>query len=180
MAIEFEKEVVDYLALPSIPKREWDGKTPFEHGVAVISLTGGREAYAACTFDEKTTNVRITKVFSLEPFKEIKKVFVVPTYMLNIDVDDVTMMDLEEGAQKMVTQLLNEAKEIENDGIDSETPNIEDLTEWIFPEINSKEEAQAWLRQYNKRNKIKGALPKSAENIKLRLYSIYTEMNNTK
>ena len=36
--IEFEKEVIKYLNIPSIPKKEWDGKSSFSKGVALLEL----------------------------------------------------------------------------------------------------------------------------------------------
>ena len=172
--IAFEKEIVAYLNLPSIPKKEWDGKSSFQKGVALLSLRGEREAYAVASFDaevDKTPN--IVKVFGIEPFMNIKKVFVVPTYMTT--EDEIGDMDLDEQSKKKVQQVLAEAKEIENEGTKEENP-MEGLPEWIFPEITSKEEAVAWLRNFQSRNKQKGRIPTTEENIKLRLFSIYSEM----
>ena len=172
--IQFEKEVIDYLNLPSIPKREWDGKSSFSKGVALLSLMGECEAYAVASFDadaDKTPN--IVKVFGIEPFVNIKKVFVVPTYMTT--EDEICDMDLDEQSKKKVQQVLDEAKEIENEGTKEENP-MENLPEWIFTEINSKQEAEAWLRNFQSRNKQKGRIPTTEENIKLRLFSIYSEL----
>ena len=52
--IEFEKEVVSYLNIPNIPKKEWNGKDSFQDGVAVLNLSSGQQAYAVCTFDKET------------------------------------------------------------------------------------------------------------------------------
>jgi hypothetical protein len=84
---------------------------------------------------------------------------------------------LDEQSKKKVEQVLKEAREIENEGTNEENP-MENLPEWVFPEIENREQALAWLRRYNSMNKIKGKLPQSDETIKLRLYSIYTEMQN--
>ena len=46
-----EKELLSFLDLPSIPRKEWDGKTEFDKGVAVVSLYGGYEAYAIASFN---------------------------------------------------------------------------------------------------------------------------------
>lgn len=182
MKIDYEKEVIAYLELPSIPRHEWteeNGK-PFAKGVAVIELYSGREAYAVCSFnpDKGQQKPTITKVFSIEPFKCIKKILVVPDYMTSID--EVGAMDLDDESKKKAEQLLAEAEEIENEGVDSSEsgiPSIDSLPEYIFPEIESREQALAWLRQYNKRNGIrKGKLPQTDETIKLRLYSIYSAM----
>lgn len=172
--IQFEKETLDFLNLPSIPLKEWDGSTSFEKGVALISLRGEREAYAIASFDaDVDKNPTIVKVFGIEPFVEIKKVFVVPTYMTT--EEEVKDMDLDEQSKKKVQQVLDEAKEIENEGTNEENP-MEKLPEWVFPEINSKEEAVAWLRDFQSRNKQKGRIPTTDENIKLRLFSIYSEL----
>lgn len=170
----FEKEVVKHLNLPSIPKKEWDGKSSFSKGVALISLRGEREAYAVASFDanvDKTPS--IVKVFGIEPFVGIKKVFVVPSYMTT--EEEIKDMDLDEQSKKKVQEVLDEAKEIENEGTKEENP-MEKLPEWIFSEIHSKDEAIAWLRNFQSRNKQKGRIPTTEENIKLRLFSIYSEM----
>ena len=172
--IQFEKETLEFLNLPSIPLKEWDGSTSFEKGVALISLRGEREAYAIASFEadvDKKPN--IVKVFGIEPFVDIKKVFVVPTYMTT--EEEIKDMDLDEQSKKKVQQVLNEAKEIENEGTENENP-MANLPEWIFPEIGSKDEAVAWLRNFQSRNKQKGRIPTTDENIKLRLFSIYSEL----
>jgi len=172
--IEFEHNVIEYLGLPSIPKKEWDGKSSFSKGVALLSLRGEREAYAVASFDadvDKKPN--IVKVFGIEPFVNIKKVFVVPAYMTT--EDEIKDMDLDEQSKKKVQQVLDEAKEIENDGTKEENP-MEKLPEWIFPEIENKEQAVAWLKNFQSRNKQKGRIPTTDENIKLRLFSIYSEL----
>lgn len=177
--IEFEDNVIAYLGLPSIPKKEHDGKSAFDKGVAIIELFDGREAYAVCEYkpNEGQTEPTVTKVFGVEPFIRIKQVFVVPNYMTN--VEEVKDMDLDEESKKKVESLLNEAEELENEGVeetDTITP-IDKLPEWVFDEISNKEQALAWLKSWNKRNGIKkGRIPSTDENIKLRLYAIYTDM----
>ena len=116
----------------------------------------------------------INKVFGLEPFKSIKKIFIVPSYMST--EDEIKDMDLDEQSKKKATEILKEASEIENEGVDSDIPSMDKLPEWIFPEIHNKQEAEAWLRNFQSRNKQKGRIPTTEENIKLRLYSIYTEL----
>lgn len=177
--VEYEKEVVAYLNLPSLPKKEWNQQDSFKDGVAVVSLSLGRLAYAVCTFDKETDKEpRIKKVFGIEPFTSIEKVFVVPSYMDN----DTSDADLDAESKKRAEQLAEEAKELENQGTVEEA--IEDankLPEWIFDEIHNKEEATAWLKQYNIRNKIKkGKVPTNEETIKLRLYNIYMSNKNRK
>ena len=174
--IEFEKELLAYLNLPSIPLKEWkEGDMPFEKGVAVVENYGERLAYAVCKFDpnDGVKQPRVVKTFGTEPFTKIVKVFVVPNYMSNIE--DVKDMDLDEQSKKKAEQMLKEAHELETEGTKEENP-MENLPEWIFPEINSKEEAVAWLKNFQSRNKQKGRIPTTEENIKLRLFSIYSEL----
>jgi hypothetical protein len=175
--VEFEKEVIAYLNIPSIPKKEWNQQDSFKDGVAVVGLSLGRTAYAVCTFDKETDKEpRIKKVFGIEPFTSIEKVFVVPSYMDN----DTTNADLDSESKKRAEQLAAEAQELENKGVvDEAVENANKLPEWIFDEIHNKEEAIAWLKQYNVRNKIKkGKVPTNEETIKMRLYNIYMSQKN--
>jgi hypothetical protein len=177
--VEYEKEVVAYLNLPSLPKKEWNQQDSFKDGVAVVSLSLGRLAYAVCTFDKETDKEpRIKKVFGIEPFTSIEKVFVVPSYMDN----DTSDADLDAESKKRAEQLTEEAKELENQGTVEEA--IEDankLPEWIFPEIQNREQAMAYLREFNRINGIKkGKVPTNEETIKMRLYNIYMSNKNRK
>lgn len=175
--IEFEKEVIAYLNIPSIPRKEWNQTDSFQCGVAVINLSLGRQAYAVCSFDKETDKEpRITKVFGVEPFSGIDKVFAVPAYMDN----NTTDVDLDAESKKRAEQLAAEASELENQGTTDEAiENANKLPEWIFPEIQNIEQAQAYLKEYNRINGIKkGKVPTNSETIKLRLYNIY--MSNKK
>ena len=173
--IQFEKELLAYLDIPSIPKKEFDGKTAFSKGVAVIETSSEQEAYAVCSFnpDDGDKEPKITKVFGIEPFRKINKILVVPNYI--VSTDDIADMDLDEQSKKKASEILKEANEIESEGTKEENP-MENMPEWIFPEINSKDEAVAWLRNFQSRNKQKGRIPTTDENIKLRLFSIYSEL----
>ena len=177
--VEFEKEVVAYLNLPSLPKKEWNQQDSFKDGVAVVSLSLGRLAYAVCTFDKETDKEpRIKKVFGIEPFTSIEKVFVVPSYMDN----DTTNVDLDSESKKRAEQLVAEANELENKGVvDEAVENANKLPEWIFDEIHNRDEAIAWLKQYNQRNGIKkGKVPTNDDTIKMRLYNIYMSQKKHK
>ena len=177
--IEFEKEIIAYLNIPSIPKKEWNGKDSFQYGVAILNLATNRQAYAACSFDNETdSKPRIRKVFCVEPFNGIDKVFVVPSYMDN----DTTDADLDSESKKRAEQLAAEAEELENKGtVEEAVENANKLPEWIFDEIHNMSEAQAWLKQYNIRNGIKkGKVPTNEETIKMRLYNIYMSQKNRK
>lgn len=177
--IEFEKEIIKYLNIPSLPSKEWNGKDSFQDGVAVVSMPQKRYAYAVCTFNKETDKEpRIKKVFGIEPFTGVDKIFVVPSYMDN----DTSDADLDSESKKKAEQLAAEAAELENKGTVEEA--IEDankLPEWIFPEIHNIEEAQAYLREYNRINRIKkGKIPTNEETIKMRLYNIYMSNKNRK
>ena len=177
--IQFEKEIINYLNLPNIPKRVWDGLSSFQDGVAVINLSLGRQAYAVCTFNnDEDKEPRIKKVFGIEPFTSIEKIFVVPAYMDN----DTTEVDLDAESKKRAEQLAAEAQELENEGVvDEAIQKADELPEWIFDEIHSREEAMAWLKNYNIRNGIKkGKIPSNEETIKMRLYNIYMSNKNRK
>lgn len=177
--IQFEKEIINYLNLPSIPKRVWDGLSSFQDGVAVVNLSLGRQAYAVCSFNKETDKEpRIKKVFGVEPFSGIDKVFVVPAYMDN----DTSEVDLDSESKKRAEQLAEEAKELENDGVvDKAIEEANKLQEWIFDEIHNKDEAMAWLKQHNIRNGIRnGEIPSNEETIKMRLYNIYMSNKNRK
>ena len=174
--IQFEQEVLRYLDLPKIPIKKWDGESAFKKGVAVLSLRDGREVYGVCSFDPDNGDKKpnIVKVFGIEPFASVGDIFVVPAYMST--EEEIKDMDLDDESKKKAENILKEAREMENEGTNDENP-MENLPEWIFPEINSKDEAVAWLRNFQSRNKQKGRIPTTDENIKLRLYSIYTELH---
>lgn len=170
--IQYENEVCAFLRIPNIPKKKWDGKSAFENGVAVVELSQGDLAYAIARFNqEKDEEPQVTKVFSTECFVAVKEIYVVPYYM-DTDIDNA---DLDDESKKHADELAKEANEIENKGIEKDIEEPEN--EWVFPEIHNRDEAEAWLRQYNSRHRIKGKIPKSEETIKLRLFSIYSELN---
>lgn len=169
MNIKFEKEICSFLNLPKLPVKEWDGKTPFDFGVAVIKLGGDDKAYAVARFHTETEQKpTVIKVFSGEPFYDIEKVFIVPEYM-KTDVQDA---DLDAESKKKAEQLAQEAAEIENDG----TPKME-LPEnpYLFDNIHTDEEAIAFITAYNQKNGIKGVAPKKHDTILNRLLVIYSE-----
>ena len=164
--------------LPSIPsdKYVWDGKSSFKDGIAIVQLMYQGYAYAACTFDaEKDDKPRVVKTFAQEPFVDVERIIVVPAFM-DVNVED---MDLDEDSKRAAELLTQEADELTSDEQreDEKAANeINALPEWVFEEIHNKEEAQAWLQQYNSRNRIRGRVPENEETIKLRLLTIYTEL----
>jgi hypothetical protein len=171
--IQFKREIIDYLRLPSIPLKEWDGKSSFKNCVAVVLLSTGYEAYVVASFDaEKDKEPRVVKVFSQEPFSEITKVFIVPQYM---DVEDIKDADLDDESKKRAEELAKEAKEIEDGGIAEEVKEPEN--EYWFDHIHSDEEAASYIAAYNKANKMRGKVPKTHEGLVMRLSVIYAETN---
>lgn len=173
MEILFEKEAIKYLKLPSMPKKEFDGESSFDKGIAIITLFDGREAYAIAKFDtNKDVKPRIVKVFSQEPFKGVKKIFVVPNYMTT--KEDVKDMDLDDASKKKAEEILNEAEEVENEGTDTMK---EPENEYFFEHITNDDEAKAFIKSYNERNKIRGRVPTSHEGIITRLAVIYADTN---
>ena len=168
--ISFEKEVCSYLNIPSLPKKEWDGKSSFKNAVSTIKLGGSRLAYAVASYDEaKDDAPRVVKSFMTEPFYGIEKIFVVPSYM-DTDVDN---MDLDEQSKKAAEDLKKEADELENQGADENMEVPEN--EYCFDHIHNDEEAIAFIEAYNRENNIKGAIPKKHESIIARLTVIYAE-----
>lgn len=168
--ISFEKEVCSYLNIPSLPKKEWDGKSSFKNAVATIKLGGSRLAYAVASYDESKDDApRVVKSFMTEPFYGIDKIFVVPSYM-DTDVDN---MDLDEQSKKAAEDLKKEADELENQGADENMEVPEN--EYCFDHIHNDEEAIAFIEAYNRENNIKGAIPKKHESIIARLTVIYAE-----
>lgn len=172
--IQFENEICQYLSLPSIPLKEWDGKSSFKHGVAVTRLALNEKAYAVCTFDaDKDKEPRVVRAFAQSTFYGIEKIFVVPQFM-NTDVET---MDLDDESKIAAEKLAAEVKEMTKpqDEEEKEINAMNALPEWIFPEIENKEQAVAWLRQYNSRNRIKGRIPENADTLKMRLLNIYSQ-----
>lgn len=171
----FEKEVCEYLMIPSIPKKEWNGNDSFKYGVAIINTLAGN-AYALATFDnEKDEKPRIIRVFDGTPFNGISKVFVVPSYMDN----DVKDWDVDEQSKKAAEQIINEANDLVEESESSLEMKVPE-NEYFFSHITNDEEAQAFIKSYNQQNKIGGRIPKTHESLVLRLGVIWGEQNKNK
>ena len=178
MVIKNEKEVLDYLHIPSIPLKKWNGKTSFKDGVAVIDLLSGSQAYAIATFDEENdANPRIKKTFSPEPFSNVGDIFVVPSYMNT--QDDVKEFDMDEESKKAAENILKEAEELENEGVKEDKTEAPE-NEYCFDFIHNDAEAQAYIKSYNSKNRIKGKLPKTHEAIITRLAVIWADEQKKK
>lgn len=174
--IHYEDAVCKALNIPSIPKKKWDGKKSFKTGVAVIALDKEktRLAYAVVTFDETNDEQpRVQKVFSIEPFYDIldDEIYIVPDYMDN----DVESMDLDDESKQAAQRLLDEANELESMGIENEITMPEN--EYFFDQIHDDEQAQAFIKDYNRRNKLRGKVPTTHDALIMRLSVIYSEMN---
>lgn len=174
MEIQYKHEVLKFLNIPDVPKKKWNGKDSFKDGVAVLSLRYGQKAYAICTFDNSKDDApRVKKVFSVEAFSSIDDIYVVPSYMDN----DMSDSDLDAESKKKAEQIVSEAKVLEDEGVSNASlDEAKALPEWIFENIHNKEEAIAYLREWNRINKIKkGKIPTDEESIKIRLYAIFRD-----
>lgn len=175
--ILFEKEILDFLRLPSIPKKEHDGKQSFKDGVAVVNLRDGGQAYAVCTFDSETmSEPKVKKVFGITPHKNIEKIFVVPSYM----DDKVEDMDLSPKDKERAEQLVQEARDLENEGVQvKQTPAPE--SEYCYDHIANDEQAMAFIREWNKRHGMKkGKVPTTHEGITTKLLAMWMDDNRNK
>jgi len=173
MDIMFEKEVCQYLGIPSIPLKEWDGTSPFTKAVAVLSLAFGKKAYGVARFEPtKESEPNIVKVFNSEPFVGIEKLFVVPEYM-ETSVEDA---DLDDESKKKAEELAHQGDEIINAGKHDDDKALENPpTPYYFDNITSDEEAIAFIAAYNKKNKTGGRVPKTHDTILMRLAVIYAD-----
>lgn len=168
--IKFEDNVCKYLQIPSIPLKEWDGKS-FKHGVAVIKLTSDMFAYAVCTYDDEyDESPRVTKVFSAEPFFGIEKIYVVPSYM-DVDMENADLDDESKKAAQSITD------EVDALIVNNDAEPIHQTSEYFFDNITNDEEAIAFIKAYNRKNNIRGSIPKKHETLVLRLGVIYSETN---
>ena len=172
--IHYENEVCDFLRIPNIPKKEWNGKDSFVHGVAVLTLMSGQKAYGVVSFDnQRDEKPRVVKVFAPEPFTDIDEIMVVPSYM---DTPDPDTMDLDDESKKRVMELEKEAREAEADDQNHDDLQVPD-NEYFFDHIHNDDEGRAYIDAYNRSNKIRGGVPKKHESIVMRLGVIWAEQN---
>ena len=170
--VQYKNEICQHLGIPSIPKRKWDGKSSFQRGCAIIGHEDGTQSYAIATFDnEQHDTPHIVKVFSLDRYVSVGDIYVVPSYM-DTNVDD---MDLDDESKEKAKILVDEAKELEVNG--SEQDFEEPKNEYYFDNIHNDEEAKAFIRAYNKKNKKKTGVPRTHEALVVRLSVIYNETN---
>lgn len=170
--VYFEREILKYLDIPSVPKKVWDGKSSFKDGVAKIAFRPFGEGYAVVTFNkDKDKAPRIKHVFSNEPFKKILEIYPVPQYM----DDNIQDFDMDERSKQAAASLIEEAKEYEMEGIEQPKTELPTDNEYFFSHIKNDEQAIAYIKAYNKRNKIRGALPKTHENIIIKLSVMWAD-----
>lgn len=165
MNILYEKEIVEYLNIPNIPKKEWDGVKPFKNACGVLQTMWGGLTYAVLGFSDKANAAYVKKVFGEEPFVAINAIYPVPDYM---DLEGIENWDLDEDSKKAAKSLASEA--LENESVLEEQ---ETYSEWFFDEIHNIDEARAWVTNYKRTNKIRGIAPKSEDALKNYLYVIY-------
>ena len=175
MGIRFEKEVCNYLNIPSIPLKEWNKKDSFKDGVAITKLLLGDLAYAVCTFNADTDKEpRIKKVFAEERFCGIDKIFVVPSYM---DTKDIENADLDEQSKEAAERLAKETEELTETPENDEEEKVKmPENEYFFDHIHNDEEAIAFITAYNRDNNIRGAVPSKHETIVMRLGVIFNDI----
>lgn len=171
MIIEFEKEVCKYLNIPSIPKKEWDGEKKFVSAVGVLNHIDGSQSYAVVKYDSETGKAKVNKTFLDNiPWTELKKIFIVPQYMENVNLEET---DLDSESKQSMKMLMQEAKELEDEKVDDkiEMPKHD----YYFQNIHNDDEARAFIIAYNKRKKIKGRIPKDHQGLLMRLSVIWME-----
>lgn len=170
--IFFESDVCQYLGIPSIPKKAWDGNSSFKSGVAVVDIGHGEEAYAVATYDASADEKpRVKKVFSLDTFYKIVEIFVVPSYMDG----DVQSFDLSDEDKQKARALLDEANELEMEGVEESKPEMPE-NEYFFDNIKDDAEAVAFIKAYNRSNRIRGRVPSDHEAIVMKLSVMYADL----
>lgn len=174
--IKYEKDILLHLDIPSIPLKKWDGKSSFKRGVAVLTLFDETQAFAVATFDADTDNApRVIKVFSLEPYKSFEVTRVVPDYM---DIESVDSWDVPEQSKRAAKVIADEVRELQEENV---THTTMPENEYCFDFIHTDEEAQAYLRSWNKRNGLKrNRVPSSHDEIIARLTTIWMDEQRKK
>jgi hypothetical protein len=131
----------------------------------------GEESYAVATFNPECDEIpRIKKAFGLEPYFEIGDIFVVPAYMN----EDVESFDLDDESKKAAQRLIEEAHELEMEGVESKKVEMP-KNEYFFDNIHNDEEAIAFIKSWNKSNRIKGRIPTDHETILMKLSVMWAD-----
>ena len=169
--IQNEKQVCEYLKIPSIPKKKWDGKGNFHRGVAVLLHLNNDKSYGVVKFED-SKKPAVIKTFNSNPFKEILDIFIVPSYMEDIDVETT---DLDEESKERLRLLKEEVNELEG-GNELELFE-EPENKYYFDHIHNDDEARAYISAYNNRNNIRAKTPRKHDEILMRLSVIWNEQN---
>jgi hypothetical protein len=160
------KECLIYLQIPSLPKKEWDGESEFNKGIGLVERISKKQDYVICRYiPEKDMCVRVIKDFSGEPFLKVLECYPMPDYA-DVEIDS---MQLDEQSKAAMEMLIEERNEKISEDVQDED---EKLPDWIFPFINNKEEAVAYLKSQGV--KVPAAL-KSEDKIKAKLYVLYQD-----
>lgn len=168
--IKYEQDTISLLDIPNIPKKEWDGQSSFQKGVAILEMLHGDECYAIASFNAETDkSPRIIKVFDNDPFKGIKAIFVVPDYMPTFD--EIQDFDMDDNSKDAAAAILKEANDAERNDADTTLPD--QGNEYLFDFIHNDDEARAFIASYNNKNRIKGRVPTTHDGIITRLSVIY-------
>lgn len=160
-------ECLKELSLPALPNKKWDGQTPFTKGICFIERISGHQSYAICKFNEQTQRADVVQDFTTGTIKNIVDIYPVPDYLdTNLD-----QMDFEDEESRIaMEELILESEDKVMEDIDPE----QKLSQWVFPHINTKEEAIAYLRKY----KVKGSQALSnTDSIKAKLYVLWEDQN---
>lgn len=167
---DFYDETIDLLRIPSIPKKEWDGKTPFDRGMAQITTMLGSKEYAVCSFDpKKGDTLRVVKRFGGLQFTAVDKVWPVPDYM----DDDIGKMEFDnEESMTSMSVILQEKEQMVNADADDE----DEGGEWGYPIIHTMKQAVAYLRA----KRPKDGIPSDPEVLKAKLKAMYNAERNNK
>jgi hypothetical protein len=89
-------------------------------------------------------------------------------------------MDLSPKDKERAEQLVKEAQELENEGVEvKQTPMPE--SEYCYDHITNDEQAMAFIREWNKRHGMKkGKVPTTHEGITSKLLAMWMDDNRTK
>lgn len=162
--LDSKKLVCKSLGIPDIPKKKWDGESSFDKAVCSLECIDMSICYGICSYDKEVDDtVKINQVFFSYPFVKIVDIFPLPSYM-DDNIDEMEFDD--EESHNAISQLLDEKAEIINQGLEAEP--IEEY-EWGFPFIANKEQAIAYMKELNKNDKKKGAVPTKDEVLKAAL-----------
>lgn len=163
----YEKEILEYLNIPSIPQKKWDGK-PFKNACGIVHLKGKNTAFAVFGFSDSSNAPYIKKVFGEEPIINIGEIYPIPDYM---DMQGIENWDVPDESKDAAQNLANEAIEMEKSQQNEEDEFLSN--EWFFDEIHNIDEARAWVANYRKKKRMRGKPIKDEESLKNFLYVIY-------